>query len=168
MEDMTYALPDGAQVGLAHPLHLDEGLRAAWGQVLADYELLPAFPQLTRPTHVLGREETDATALTRPGMTGIPSGALCAILTRRGWQRVDSDPLLHHTRPLSGGGVAVIECHPGVWLGEPHTSGSQAITGCWFTIDGHVSGRRLRVGDLDPVDVSEVLVDMFVLGNAGR
>ncbi|MFD0851815.1 DUF4132 domain-containing protein, partial [Actinomadura adrarensis] len=60
-EDLTFAdvhdepvtLPEGASIGIAHPVHLGAEATAAWSEVFADYEILQPFPQLGRPVHTL-------------------------------------------------------------------------------------------------------------------
>jgi hypothetical protein len=60
VDDDGYALPADAQVGLMHPMRLNEvapDLTARWGQVLADYAMLQPFGQLARPTEAVTMEE---------------------------------------------------------------------------------------------------------------
>ncbi len=47
--DEVFALEGVAWIGIVHPLELDEAARAAWQTHLADYEIIPPFPQLERP-----------------------------------------------------------------------------------------------------------------------
>ena len=61
--DDTWSLPEDARVGLPHALELDARTAGAWGQVLADYQLLQPFAQLGRPTYAMTPAEKTATSL---------------------------------------------------------------------------------------------------------
>lgn len=58
VDEEEYALPEGARIGLVHPVELDAETRDAWKQQLEDYEITPSIPQLERPVYALcpGRE----------------------------------------------------------------------------------------------------------------
>ena len=164
-EDRTYAIPPSAAIGVVHPLDLDVDSRAAWLRTFEDYELVPPFPQLDRPVHVLEPREEKATELVRPGLLGITSGALMGVLMRRGWDRIEGDGGLcrYFERHLPAAGIIVtLESAPGIWLGEPHASGDQDVVGCSFRRDG--TRGRLGLGQVDAVVVSETLVDLSILG----
>jgi hypothetical protein len=91
-EDGTFAdaddrphTPSGTKVGLVHPLALSEEQRAKWGEVFADYEIIPPFPQLGRRIHTLRPGEEEQTELTRFGGKAIPSIVFQGILKQQGW-----------------------------------------------------------------------------------
>jgi hypothetical protein len=84
--DEPYALPDGAWVGIAHRLEMDEALRAACAQVFADYEILQPFRQLGREIYTLTGDEARSRAVTRFNGRKIAPGSLMG-LTGRGWWR---------------------------------------------------------------------------------
>ncbi len=52
VKDARWELGDG-DVGVVHPLALTAADLAAWKRIFADYEILQAFPQLLRETHVV-------------------------------------------------------------------------------------------------------------------
>ncbi|HLL54199.1 MAG TPA: DUF4132 domain-containing protein, partial [Myxococcaceae bacterium] len=83
-EDDTFTLPDDARVGLPHAMELDETVAGAWGQLLADYELLQPFPQLGRPVYTLKPEEAGAMSLARVKGVKVPTGKVLG-LEARGW-----------------------------------------------------------------------------------
>ena len=46
--DDDATLPESGSIGIVHPAHLDAGTRSAWGEILADYGIIPPFQQLGR------------------------------------------------------------------------------------------------------------------------
>lgn len=53
VDEEEYTLPEGARIGLVHPVELDDETRDAWKQQLEDYEITPSIPQLERPVYAL-------------------------------------------------------------------------------------------------------------------
>ena len=48
-DEEEYTLPDGADIGLVHPIELDTDVLEAWKQQLEDYEITQSIQQLSRP-----------------------------------------------------------------------------------------------------------------------
>ncbi len=84
-QDQAYALPDEAQVGIAHPLELPTALRNAFGQVFGDYEILQPFKQLSRETYVLSAAEIAGASLTRFARKHVSEGSVLS-LRHRNWR----------------------------------------------------------------------------------
>ncbi|MFF5099284.1 MULTISPECIES: DUF4132 domain-containing protein [Actinosynnema] len=151
------------RVLLAHPVRLGADL-AAWTALLADYEVLQPFRQLSRPVHRLTEEEAGATALVRfqdrLGQSGLFHGLL-----RSGWEqdsRGNGGVVDRVRRPLPDGRAVVLEFDPGLDRDPATTQDEQRITGVWIT-DGSPESEREHVhrfGTADPVAVSEVLGDL--------
>ncbi|QFG20735.1 DUF4132 domain-containing protein [Actinomadura sp. WMMB 499] len=171
VDDETYTLPEGAPIGVAHPLRLDV---SAWSRVFADYEVLQPFPQLARRVAVLREDERDARRLARLEGGTTSFGAVLR-LARQHWERA---PV------LDGGGEPgvfrrvgeklhiAVELDPGIAAGAPDSSPEQRIRRVQVVTDLDAwwwGGRDAedpdapRLGDLDPVIVSEVLVDLATL-----
>ena len=72
-------------IGLVHPLQLTPQERAAWGEVLADYEIMQPFLQLSRPVYPPGSEDSDKVLQELDGAT-ILGGHLFRLLNA-GWTR---------------------------------------------------------------------------------
>ncbi len=85
MHDNPCTLDGACAVGVAHPLQLTPDDRAAWGQVLGDYEILAPFPQLGRRVHTLEPGEEAARELTRFSGKDIPALIFLGILKSHGW-----------------------------------------------------------------------------------
>ena len=50
-EDNTYTIPEGAQIGLVHPLRMTPNAVAAWSTILSDYNVVQPFAQIGRPMY---------------------------------------------------------------------------------------------------------------------
>ena len=108
-EDERLELEPDRWARLVHPLDLAPEERARWQLALADYELVPPFLQLDRPTFdaevVDGRLETCAEWSSH-------AGSLLGML-RRGWSgRWASSDLLAGIERRIGGGIARLEWEP--------------------------------------------------------
>jgi hypothetical protein len=183
-EDATYAGPedddvllDGlASVGIAHPLQLTEDDLATWGQVLADYELIPPFPQLGRPVYTLEAGEAEALELTRFRGRRVPAAAFVGTLERLQWQRgapEDAGIVHEHAKPFLGAGVTAVIEYEGVPVGYMEGWEPQSVEKAFF-VEGlyHPAlyqrrGPALRLGEVDPVVMSETLADLEAVAARG-
>ncbi|GAA2459524.1 hypothetical protein GCM10010191_94760 [Actinomadura vinacea] len=177
-EDRTFAdagddapdLPDGASIGIAHPLDLG-GELDRWSEVFADYEIMQPFPQLGRDVHALTEEERAADALVRFESLKVPVHTVLG-LVRRGWSRgqpLDAGGERWISRPVPGGLHAVIGLNPGIIVGNVDQSGDQVLDHVWVSdvpTDHYFRQHRHTFGELDPVTASEVLADLSWLAAA--
>jgi predicted DNA-binding WGR domain protein len=85
-DDDPIELADTIEIGLLHPLAMDEATRARFGELFADYELLQPFEQLGRATFTATKEELEAKALKRFEGAKAPLGSVRG-LESRGWVR---------------------------------------------------------------------------------
>lgn len=84
-DDEPYELdPESKTIGLVHPAELDTATRAAWGEILADYEVVTLFPQIDRPVYRYGPDHAKSTSLDL-GIV-LHDGDKLTHLHRRGWQ----------------------------------------------------------------------------------
>ncbi|GAA0247015.1 hypothetical protein GCM10009527_049530 [Actinomadura nitritigenes] len=173
--DTAVALPDGAAVGIAHPLHLGDALDG-WSAVFADYEILQPFPQLGRDVHALTDEEAAGGRLPRFEGATVPFGNVLG-LERRGWHRgpVNSDGGIDSmVRPVArrqdGAWTryVVVTLETGLYAGDVRASGDQTFEAVWIGADpaperfSHLDRQDgpYRFGELDPVTASEVIADL--------
>ncbi|MEV5827685.1 DUF4132 domain-containing protein [Spirillospora sp. NPDC052242] len=171
VRDGTYALPADASIGIAHPLRLDV---PAWSEVFADYGILQPFPQLGRPVAVLDERERAARRLVR--FEGRTTGFGPVLrLARKDWER--SSPLESGVEPgifrtVGEKAHLAVELDPGIAAGEPERFPEQRIRrvqvvtdldAWWWRAPDVEDPAAPRLGDLDPVIVSEVLVDLATL-----
>ncbi|GLW70927.1 hypothetical protein Kpho02_32260 [Kitasatospora phosalacinea] len=167
VHDEPFHLTTDAVVRLAHPLHLTTAELAAWAELFADYELVQPFRQLGRPVAALTEEEAAGHRLRRFEKHTVPVGRLLG-LTKRGWQRGEPqdggvEGWIH--KPLPNGRHLVVEIQPGITVGYVNEFGDQTFEAVWLgaSPDGYWPNSREpreRLGDLDPVTVSELLVDL--------
>lgn len=110
-------------VRLAHPLELGEAERAAWGELVGDYELVPPFPQLGRPLYdvSVGPE--------RFAGRQVESMRLMSGLERAGWARGEvEDGGVYRSHELEyEGGRLTVEYGEGIIIGDPTYLGDQTV-----------------------------------------
>jgi hypothetical protein len=165
-QDTLYELPDAATVGIAHVLEIPAPLQTAFGQVLADYEILQPFRQLGRETYALTPEEQKTSEIKRFADKHVASGSVMG-LVNRGWERgqaQDAGWVGWFTRRVADGMEVQLELDPGLSIGDPSYEPKQRVqaivlrkSGTWDQ-DGHVNFETL-----DPITASEVLRDVALL-----
>ncbi|WP_026405397.1 DUF4132 domain-containing protein, partial [Actinomadura rifamycini] len=168
--DDAFVLPDTARVGIAHPVHLGDGVKA-WSELFADYEILQPFPQLARPVHALTGDERETGRLARFEDLTVPSGAVLGLVDR-GWERAapqDAGVEPWISRRLAPDRVLVVDLEPGIPVGSPDLLGDQRLAGVRLARHPGAPPRGTDPsprGDLDPVLASEVLADLASLTDA--
>ncbi len=157
--DETVQLPDDASVRLAHAVFLSADVAATWGQHLADFEILPLFAQIGRPTW----RPTD------PAAESIPCGAEGEGRRLRGL----TSKLGYELGPAQDGGYidAFERDHPGIGLtvqllaeGLRHPIDDTVVP-----LGGAVflqQGRRVALGKVPAVLLSEVYADLEEIAQA--
>ncbi|NED54996.1 DUF4132 domain-containing protein, partial [Micromonospora aurantiaca] len=163
--DDTVTLPEDARVGIAHPVHLREEVKA-WSELFADYEILQPFEQLGRPVHALTGEERETGRLTRFEGLNAPIGDLLG-LVRRGWERgapMDAGIEWYISRRIASGRHLVVTYDYGIPVGMPDEMGDQVLRDVRFAVHPDRYSDRQPAADvpddLDPVIVSEALADL--------
>jgi len=149
-KDATFTLPDGARIGVMHPLEVDAPTLARWGQTLSDYEVLQPFAQL-------GREvPRDTTLADTEKLT--PTDTLVLLgLERRGWRRgsVGDGGVVSELEKQAGPLRATLWVNPGICAGDPKMYPTQTPDHLDFT-----SARSGTVDDPDPIFLAEVIADL--------
>ncbi|MEV4001134.1 DUF4132 domain-containing protein [Actinomadura sp. NPDC049753] len=164
--DDELVLPDGARVGVAHPVSLGDSL-GTWSEIFADYEIIQPFPQLGRDVHRLTDEERQAVRLERFEDLTAPWGKVVG-LERRGWRRgtpLDNGTERWVSRPVPGGLHLVVELDPGIQVGWGDGNDDQVLRTVRLAdepSDHHPweSGSAHRLGELDEVTACEILADL--------
>ncbi|MCB9597228.1 MAG: WGR and DUF4132 domain-containing protein [Sandaracinaceae bacterium] len=103
-DDEPVSLADGMEIVLLHPLAMSEDVKARFGELFADYELLQPFDQLGRATYAATPEELAAKQLLRFGGKSAPLGAVRG-LENQGWIRgmpQDAGIIWDVTKPIPG------------------------------------------------------------------
>jgi len=176
-EDLTYGnssdeevtLDRYTEVGVVHPLHLSAEDRAAWGELFADYELVPPFTQLGRQILSLEPSERDQTELLRFAKAKVAPQTLVFTLEKLDWQRglpEDGGVFYSHSKPFYGANVTAIVQYEGVPVGYMEGWDDQSIEKCYFIPgiwkpDWYADHKnQIPLGEVDPVVISEVLGDL--------
>ncbi|HRG98479.1 MAG TPA: DUF4132 domain-containing protein, partial [Polyangiaceae bacterium] len=162
--DDAFDLADGAEVGIVHRLDLDDAAAAAWGQVLADYELIQPFSQLAREVATPTAAERAGDKLERVVGLDVPTGKVLG-LDNRGWRRgspQDGGVVCWYEKHLPGGLVACLDLDPGIFTGMVSEAPNQKLGALtlsrgepgWGVTD------KVKLGELAPIAWSELLRDL--------
>ncbi|MFG3341478.1 DUF4132 domain-containing protein [Glycomyces sp. NPDC048151] len=163
VEEDAFALPADAVVRLAHPAIMGSEVDA-WGEILADYEILQPFPQLGRPVMAFTEEELATGRLARFEGVEVPVGKLLG-LTSKGFERsapMDAGVEAGMSCVLHGAGYLVLDLDPGIWVGAIDQCPDQTLRTVALSAQDlrgwDVPKPKTGFGPVDPVVASEVLV----------
>jgi predicted DNA-binding WGR domain protein len=176
-DDRPCSLDKLASVGVVHPLHLPESERARWGEVFADYEIIAPFPQLGRPTYGLEGDEAKGHEITRFADKKVPGVSVAGYLEKSGWQRgqvQDHGDFHEHVKHFPSANLTAVTQYDGdLWvsnIADPVKLGVKSCTfweGLFVTdFDWHQRVKKnkpLKLNEVDPVVLSEVLADLTFL-----
>jgi len=169
-KDAKYTLAKDALVRIMHPLDMTDAQKNAWGQIFADYEMLPPFQQLGRQTFTIEDKEKKSSDLA-PRFKGQEWGvsAFVGKLARRGWihgQPQDAGFVGDHSKPFFSAGITAIVEHTGYPIGSRDWADPQKIEKLFFVkgtddVSGWgASKKALKLADVDKKALSEVLLDL--------
>ncbi len=184
-EDGTYAdskdeatkLTGVETCSIVHPLDLDEATKGRWGQVFADYQLMPPFLQLGRPIFTLEKKEEKATALQRLAAKKVAAITLSGTLDKLGWERgvpQDGGCYFAHSKPFHGANVTAVVEYDGIPVGMAVDWDDQEVKKAWF-IEG-IHGPQgypedkgaIALAKVDPIAISEVLKDLAAIAEKAK
>jgi len=148
VEDRPYAIE--GDVRIAHPIELGPAAVLAWSKVLADYEIIQPFPQLSRSTHALAPEERTGTSLTRFVGLVVPWNRVLSV-ARHGFVGEGSDVVFSYGKSMAFGASLHFSIAPGIARGDPRNSGDQKIVSTQISID---------LSTLGPIAQSEILREL--------
>lgn len=163
-EDQLFALPDGATVGLVHPIDLEPAALAVWAQRFSDYEILQPFQQLGRAHHRPEPALLQASEHQQVVGRRIRSTSLLG-LVQRGWRA--GEPLhaglvSEFSRAWPGGARLELSVEPGMILTGPNLEPVQTIQ----SLQLHGNEGPAALATLGPVGVSELWRDIELLERA--
>ena len=157
-DDDPFTLPEGDQyrIGLPHALEIPADAAAAFGQLLADYELLQPFPQLGRDTYALTDGERASDELLRWQGIKVPTGKVLG-LAHVGWRRgptQDGGSIRTFDKRVDAARTLELNFEPGIIAALVDEHPEQTLGGITF-------GRRPSTFDtLDTILASELIRDM--------
>lgn len=177
--DNAVSLDSAATVGVAHPLELSLDERAAWGDVLSDYEIVPPFAQLGRAVYGLEQGEEHERDLTRFHGLKLVAPTLVFTLEKLGWTRgiaMDGGCFDEHSKQYSAAGVTAVVGYQGnVDMGYINPDEMLTIESVHFVAGmrppsgyGWDSKQKLELGQVPPVVLSEVLADVQMLKSKSK
>jgi hypothetical protein len=151
-DDETFVLPDGARIGVLHPLEVDPSALAMWGERFGDYEILQPFAQLSRevPRDVKTEDLTRFKPVDTLKLLG---------LERRGWRRgrPEGRGLIAELEKEAGAFAAKLTLDPGIYAGDPTSQPTQTLQ----DVDVRAFG---SASDPSPIFVAEVVADLRAVG----
>ncbi len=154
LDDEPFVLDGGAGVQVIHPLVTTVKTLNAWREIFADYEILQPFDQLDRQVFTATKKEAAASALKRFKGEKVTFGQLRG-MERRGWQRWYDVQVDGVALALGRKSHAVLHVEPG-W----HPSETAADVGEQTVEALQLWGEIKRLGDLDPIQFSELVHDI--------
>jgi predicted DNA-binding WGR domain protein len=163
--DKPFTLAKSASVRVCHPLELNAKQSAAWTTLFGDYEIIAPFQQLGRQTFTLDPKEAKGDDLA-PRFKGVKVATRAFIngLRAAGWVHgapEDAGLVYEHTKVFRGAGVVAIVTHSGYAIGDPDWGDPQTIEHVGFVAgEQRDAKKRLKLGAVDPVALSEVLLDL--------
>ncbi|AXO84277.1 TPA: WGR and DUF4132 domain-containing protein [Escherichia coli] len=173
-DDDLFTLPEGdISVGIPHVLEISPTDAAAFGQLFADYELLPPFRQLDRNSYALTETECNASELTRWADRKCPSGRVMG-LANKGWMRgepQDGGWIGWMIKPL-GRWSLIMEIDEGfaVGMSPAELSAEQLLSKLWLWEGkaesygwGSNSTQEAQFSVLDDITASELINDIEAL-----
>ena len=173
-DDDLFTLPEGdISIGIPHVLEISPTDAAAFGQLFADYELLPPFRQLDRNSYALTEAERNASELTRWTGRKCPSGRVMG-LANKGWMRgepQDGGWIGWMIKPL-GRWSLIMEIDEGfaVGMSPAELSAEQLLSKLWLWEGkaesygwGSNSTQEAQFSVLDAITASELINDIEAL-----
>jgi hypothetical protein len=168
-EDFDLQSLNVVTIGIVHPIHLSEALRSTWGELFSDYELVPPFPQLSRPIYRLEPEEDQQAKIVRFHGTQVSTYALMGTLARQGWQRgdaADSGVYCEHLKHFPTAGIVALLNHDGIAMGSPDALEDPLLFDCYFIPDTYLKrywgcDQFIPLDQVDPLTFSEVVADIM-------
>ena len=179
-EDLTYTdsrdeafelLPDGS-IGVLHPAHMEDAVKARWGELLADYELIQPFPQLSRVLHRLTAKELADSEIVRHTEARLKPIVFAGIAKRLGYAHGvvgDGGTYFTHAKWFNSAGITAVLQHSWLSIGYYETD-PVSLEKAYFVPEkfgrggwAEESRNKVPLREVDEVVVSEILNDMAVL-----
>ena len=159
--DDPITIPADRLVGLVHPLELDDDVLKPWGAVFGDYEIVPPFPQLSRPIYDLSDQDPASKAITGFPTATIAPGAIRGFIDKDGWVRgaaEDAGIIYDATKHFPGADVtACLNYSPGIYAGGAAWDEPQVVESVSFWKgSSRWSRSALALSKVPPTVISEV------------
>jgi hypothetical protein len=149
-------------IGIPHPLQLGAELVAAWGQTLADYELLQPFAQVGREIYTITDAEKTEPALKRQTNIRCHFGKILS-LEYKGWvkgEAQDGGSINYLTKSLCDGRLARLQLTEGLWAGSMTDTPDQDLGDVRIVTSVEDYKSKTPLSSMDPIDFSETVRDL--------
>ena len=175
VDDEPIDIADIATIGVLHVMELDDSERQEWGDVLADYEIIAPFEQLSRKVSTLEADECDKKSITRFAPHKVEPVVLVSILEKSGWirgQAQDGGMYYSHAKYYSFADVTAMVRYHGVPMGYWDYD-KQGIDECFFLKGNHFpegykhykEEQMLPLSEVSPVVLSETMRTLVAISS---
>ena len=192
-EDYTYADAQDEEiscenivtVGIIHPINLTPEDRAAWGETLSDYEIIPPFAQIDRDIYTITPEEANEIEIKRFQDIEIEGITLATTMVSLGWLKGGlhdhGDFRVHYKYFPYANITAITGDYESQHVAMDSIWGNDAIDGClfvtgqekepykypapdsWYVKNKYFKGEHIQLKDVDRLVMSEVLRDLYTV-----
>ncbi|MEW4564783.1 DUF4132 domain-containing protein [Bremerella sp. JC770] len=174
VDDNTIKLDKAASIGVAHALEMTEQERSRWGEVMSDYEIISPFPQLGRQVYCLEKGEDKADDLTRLHGIKLVAPTMVFTLEKLGWIRgeaMDGGCFDEYSKQFPSADATAVMHYDGI-VGMGYIDPEEVLTtsSIYFCQGmrkpsgyGWNSEKKLKLGKVPPIVISEVIADFQVL-----
>jgi len=163
---------DYAAIGIPHPADVSLERRLAWSDLLHDSQIVPLFPQASRPVYDIAAVQARQTAITHIAATRLKAGTIARLKRRHwrigGYESVGVDETFYGLRQFEGVGITAVARNRRV---ENLYQRHEICETCFF-IRGLLAKYRhedqhepIVLGELPPVVLSETIYDWMDLVN---
>jgi hypothetical protein len=177
MSGESVSISEFSEIGILHPLQLDESELMQWRAKFAELGITQIFPQLQRPVNLLHDNEAHDVEILRVRNYRIPAVYIIGVLEKRGWHRGpvgEGGLFTEHTKYFSSADITAVIQYQGIIVGEPANSEGQYIDYC-AVLPGKIAGeadrefqKGLALGTVDRAVMSEILSDVELIRSKGE
>ncbi|HEY7357838.1 MAG TPA: DUF4132 domain-containing protein [Ktedonobacterales bacterium] len=182
-EDNAVTLPAQGRIRMVHPVELDEEIRGAWLQHLADYEVAPSFPQLNRPIVPVSPDECAALWWEKYKGYLMNGAALKGRYMKAGWERGSvQDGGAYYTiwKAFPAAGIQAVLETAGMSVGYEKEFSTAIKRLAFARVDTIKRGsyiyddlkeqdeRLIKLGDVPPIIFSEIAADVQTFAATGE
>lgn len=169
IEEEPVTIANAARITIAHPYHLPHDLLKQWGEIFADYEIMPPFPQIDRKVFRLTEKELKSKNISHWKDVKVAHILVGRRLEGRGWNRPslwDEDAWYFYRR-FPGTGFAVCVNIWGDAMRDPNNKENVTVGDAHFFPDKAVktrgtadSKKKLKLSEVPPILISEAMRDL--------
>jgi len=175
-DDEEFSLPQTGQVGMLHPLELEEATRQAWQRHIADYNIEPPFPQMDRRVVTLKEQDRETRLIADFANKELNAMTFRSRAEKLGWHRgsvADAGMITFYRKAFPAAGADILLYLDGMFVGADMYASVQ-LQHAYFVKSGSVKigsyiydepsdendERVLGLKDVPAIVYSESLADL--------